>query len=227
MCAHYETVHQPARLRQYFGVELPPQALRRDIWPGYLSSFIVQGGDEGLQARLGCFGLIPHWAKDAKIARQTYNARSETVAEKPSFRDAWRAARHCIVPMESFFEPDWRSGKAVPTRIGRASGQPLGAAGLWSRWQDAQGQELLSFTLLTVNADAHPFMRQFHKADEEKRMIVLLPPEQYPAWLQADLAQSSAFLATQPPEDLVSTAPEAVAAEQGARGRSGDLFSSS
>ena len=227
MCAHYETVHQPARLRQYFGVEPPTDALRRDIWPGYLSSFIVQGGDEGLQARLGCFGLIPHWAKDAKIARQTYNARSETVAEKPSFRDAWRAARHCIVPMDSFFEPDWRSGKAVPARIARADDRPLGAAGLWALWHDPQGQALHSFTLLTVNADDHPFMRQFHKADEEKRMIVVLPPEQYQAWLQADAAQSSSFLATQPPEDLVSTAPQAVAAEQSARGRSGDLFSSS
>jgi len=227
MCAHYETVHQPARLRQYFGVEPPLDALRRDIWPGYLSSFIVQAGGQALQAQLGSFGLIPHWAKDAKIARHTYNARSETVADKPSFRDAWRAARHCIVPMESFFEPDWRGGKAVPTRIGRAGGQPLGAAGLWSRWQDAQGQELLSFTLLTVNADAHPFMRQFHKADEEKRMIVLLPPEQYPAWLQADASQAQTFLATEPPEDLVSTAPQAVAAEQDSRGRSGDLFASS
>ena len=226
MCAHYETVHQPARLRQYFGVEPPTDALRRDIWPGYLSTFIV-GGDGGGQARLGCFGLIPHWAKDAKIARHTYNARSETVADKPSFRDAWRSGRHCIVPMESFFEPDWRSGKAVPTRITRADDRPLGAAGLWSRWQNAQGQELFSFTLLTVNADDHPFMRQFHKADEEKRMIVVLPPEQYQAWLQADAAQSSSFLATQPPEDLVSTAPQAVAADQSARGRSGDLFSSS
>jgi putative SOS response-associated peptidase YedK len=70
-------------------------------------------------------------------------------------------------------------------------------------------------------------MRQFHKADDEKRMIVLLPPEQYPAWLQADAAQSSAFLAIQPPEDLVSTAPQAEAAEQDSRGRSGDLFASS
>ena len=208
MCAHYETVHQPARLRQYFGVELPPQALRRDIWPGYLSSFIVQGGDESLQTRLGCFGLIPHWAKDAKIARQTYNARSETVTEKPSFRDAWRAARHCIVPMESFFEPDWRSGKAVPTRIRAADGQPLGVAGLWSWWKNpTTGEPLHSFTLLTINADPHPLMQQFHKPGDEKRMIVILPPDRYDDWLQAGPKQSGDFLQPYPAEALVAERP--------------------
>jgi putative SOS response-associated peptidase YedK len=235
MCAHYESTHDRVKLRQQFGVDLPSELARRDVWPGYLSTFVrrhpqANVGDEAVPAReaqVGSFGLVPAWSRDTKIARHTYNARSETVAEKPSFRDAWRRAQHCIVPVDAFFEPDWRSGKAVPTRIGRASGQPLGAAGLWSRWQDAKGQELFSFTLLTVNADAHPFMRQFHKADDEKRMIVLLPPEQYPAWLQADAAQSSAFLAIQPPEDLVSTAPQAEAAEQDSRGRSGDLFASS
>lgn len=226
MCAHYETVHQPDRLRQYFGVEPLAEALRRDIWPGYLSTFIIEG-DGRWQAQLGCFGLIPHWAKDAKIARQTYNARSETAADKPSFRDAWRKAQHCIVPMESFFEPDWRSGKAVPTRIGHSDGRPLGAAGLWARWQDAQGQELLSFSLLTVNADEHPFMRQFHKPDEEKRMIVVLPPEHYQDWLNADAVQSQAFLKTHAPDDLTSMAWPAAKAERNRPSPPRDLFSDS
>ncbi|MEI7783990.1 MAG: SOS response-associated peptidase [Betaproteobacteria bacterium] len=225
MCAHYETVHQPARLRQYFGVEPPTEALRRDIWPGYLSTFIV-GDDKGWQARLGCFGLIPHWAKDAKIARHTYNARSETVADKPSFRDAWRKAQHCIVPMDSFFEPDWRSGKAVPTRISHPDGRPLGAAGLWSLWHDPQGQALHSFTLLTVNADDHPFMQQFHKADEEKRMIVVLAPEHYQAWLQADAVQAPAFLGPQPAGEFISIAPQTPAAEPSSQSLPRDLFSS-
>ena len=59
------------------------------------------------EALIGSFGLIPHWSKDNKIARHTYNARSETVAEKPSFRDAWKRGQHCIIPVQSFFEPDW------------------------------------------------------------------------------------------------------------------------
>jgi putative SOS response-associated peptidase YedK len=56
------------------------------------------------------------------------------VAEKPSFRDAWRRAQHCIIPVQSFFEPDWRSGKAVPTRITLTNSEPMGLPGLWAQW---------------------------------------------------------------------------------------------
>ena len=84
------------------------------------------------EALLGQFGLIPHWATDSTIARHTYNARSETVAIKPSFRDAWKHGQRCIIPAEAFYEPDWRSGKAVPTRIACADGEPMGIAGLCS-----------------------------------------------------------------------------------------------
>ena len=208
MCAHYESVHSPQRLRQHFGVDLPSELARRDVWPGHLSTFIV-GPDadpqtsSGLrQARLGVFGLIPAWAQDPKIARHTYNARSETVAAKPSFRDAWRQAQHCIVPAEAIFEPDWRSGKAVAQRIGRPDGQALGLAGLWSLWRDSLGSDLYSFTLLTINADGHPFMRQFHKPDEEKRMVVVLPPERYDDWLQSGPAQAMSFLQPCPTNEL-------------------------
>ncbi len=154
------------------------------------------------QAKLGVFGLIPAWAQDPKIARHTYNARSETVAAKPSFRDAWRRAQHCIVPAEAIFEPDWRSGKAVAQRIGQHDGQPLGLAGLWSLWRDSLGTDLYSFTLLTVNADAHPFMSQFHKPGEEKRMVVVLPPERYDDWLQSGPAQAMDFLRPCPTDEL-------------------------
>ncbi len=208
MCAHYESVHHPQRLRQHFGVDLPSELARRDVWPGHLSTFMVgadlasKASTSSRQARLGVFGLIPAWAQDPKIARHTYNARSETVAAKPSFRDAWRRAQHCIVPAEAIFEPDWRSGKAVAQRIGRHDGQPLGLAGLWSLWRDSLGTDLYSFTLLTINADGHPFMRQFHQPDDEKRMVVALPPERYDDWLQCGPEQSMDFLQHGPTDEL-------------------------
>ena len=198
MCAHYESVHDRARLKQYFGAQLPDEALRRDVWPGYEGTFIIAGQQDGeglgRRALAGRFGLVPQWAREPKIARHTYNARSETAAQKPSFRDAWERGAHCIVPIETFFEPDWRSGQAVPARIGLAGGEPLGAAGLWSLWHDGAGQALHSFTLLTINADEHAFMRHYHKPAEEKRMIAILPPERYDDWLRADAAASHHFL---------------------------------
>ena len=111
----------------------------------------------------GLFGLVPFWSADLKLAKRTYNARSETAAEKPSFREAWRQGQHCIVPAASFFVPDWRSGKAVATRISRTDGQPMGIAGLWSGWMSPHGELVHSFTMLTINAETHSLMRQFHK----------------------------------------------------------------
>lgn len=134
---------------------------------------------------LGSFGLIPHWATDTQIARNTYNARSESVAEKPSFRDAWRAGQRCIIPAIAIFEPDWRSGKAVPARISRADGKPMGIAGLWSVWISPKDEIVHSYTMLTINADTHPLMHLFHKPTDEKRMVVILNDDQYGNWLDA------------------------------------------
>lgn len=210
MCSHYESTHDKTRLRQHFGIDLPSELARHDVWPGYLSTFLrrhphADAGDEAVPPReglMGSFGLIPAWSQDTKIARHTYNARSETVAEKPSFRDAWRRAQHCIVPIDAFFEPDWRSGKAVPTRITLASGQPMGIAGLWSTWQSPLGEVLHSFTMLTINADTHPLMNQMHKPGDEKRMIVILPPERHDDWLQAGARDSLDFLRPWPADEL-------------------------
>ena len=95
MCSHYESV-KDHKLRGHFGADSLPNGVKEDMWPGYMGAFIrkhefADVGDEAVPEReflLGSFGLIPHWAKDTKIARNTYNARSETAAEKPSYRDA-------------------------------------------------------------------------------------------------------------------------------------------
>jgi len=146
------------------------------------------------EALNGLFGLVPHWAEDTKITRHTYNARSETVAAKPSFRDAWKRGQHCIIPADAIYEPDWRSGKAIATRIERADGEPMGIAGLWSSWKSPKGETTFSYTMLTINADDHPLMRQFHKSVDEKRMVVILPPDRYQDWLRAAPEQSMGYM---------------------------------
>ena len=103
---------------------------------------------------------------------------------------------------ETLFGPDWRSGKAVPTRITLASGEPMGLAGLWAKWRSPEGETVHSFTMLTINADEHPFMRNFHKPHDEKRSVVILPPDRYDDWLQASAGKSGEFL--QPWLDLVA-----------------------
>lgn len=211
MCSHYDPQTDPQRLQAHFGVGDVPLGLKPSLWPGYHGPFVrkhefADVGDEAVPFRellVGSFGLIPHWSKDATIAKRTYNARSETVHEKPSFRDAWKAARHCIIPAEGIFEPDWRSGKAVPTRIIRADGKPMGIAGLWGTWKSPAGELVHSYTMLTINADDHQFMQNFHKLGDEKRMVVILHEQDYDAWLQAPATDSCQFLQHFPAEGLV------------------------
>ena len=174
-------------------MEPPPEDGKLDMWPGYLGAFIrrhpqADAGDEAVpaaEAVNGLFGLVPHWATDTKITKSTYNCRSETAAVKPSFREAYKRNQRCIIPAQAIYEPDWRSGKAVATRIERVDGESLGIAGLWSSWKNPKNGWVHSFTMLTINADAHPLMNHFHKPTDEKRMVAILERERYQEWLEA------------------------------------------
>ena len=213
MCSHYQAIKERERFFRLFGIYPPDPEGKYDMWPGYTGVMVRRPdrrdtGDDAvpaIEAVPGLFGLLPHWAKDTKLARNTFNARSETVHEKPSFRDAWRRNQHCIIAADAIFEPDWRTGKAVPTRIARADGEPMGIAGLWSWWRSPQGQTVLSFTMLTINADAHALMRNMHRPNEEKRMVVILPRAAHDDWLDATTHQALALLQPFPADKLVAT----------------------
>ena len=210
MCSHYESVKDRQTLKSHFKIDDLPDDIKTDMWPTYMGVFVrkhdpANTGEMLAPEReilLGSFGLIPHWATDTKIARNTYNARSETVADKPSFRDAWRSAQRCIIPADAIYEPDWSSGKAVPARISRVDGKPMGIAGIWSIWKSPKGENLHSYTMLTINADSHPLMRAFHKPTDEKRMVVILNDEQYNDWLIASNEESRDLLKEYPAELL-------------------------
>jgi putative SOS response-associated peptidase YedK len=212
MCSHYEAPTSQ-QLLYAFGVA-PEGPTQTELWPTYMGPFIrlpiaSDPHDEAapeFEALAGMFGLLPFWAKDTKLARNTYNARSETAATKPSFRAAWKEAKHCIIPAVAIYEPDWRSGKAVPTRITRADGSLMCIAGLWERWTSPEGDIVHSMSMLTVNADDHQLMRNYHRPDDEKRMVVILPNGVIRDWLKASANQSMEFM-RQYPEDRLSAEP--------------------
>jgi putative SOS response-associated peptidase YedK len=144
---------------------------------------------------LASFGLVPHWAKDSKISRHTYNARVETVSVKPSYRDAWKHSRFGLVLVDRFFEPYYGQGKPVRWEIGLELEEPFGIACLWETAQLANDQApIVSFTMLTVNANHHPVMNQFHKPGDEKRTPVVIPQEHFMDWLSADHEQAMGML---------------------------------
>jgi putative SOS response-associated peptidase YedK len=139
--------------------------------------------------------LIPAWAKDDTISRHTYNARAETVKEKPSYRTSWRHRRYAIALLDNFYEPSYVAGKAERWQIALACKEPFGIASLWDTWTDpTSGEFVTSFTMLTVNADEHPVMQQFHRPGDEKRTPVVLAPAQFDEWLSADTSQAMGMM---------------------------------
>lgn len=194
MCAVYTPTVRQDWVHATFGVDLP--AAGAEVYPGHQGMIVVRSRrDERTAAGLATFGLIPPWARDTKIARHTYNARLETVAEKPSYRDAWRDAHWAIVLADAFYEPCYETGKAVRWRLELAAGEPMGIAGLWQRWRQPQtGQVVASFTMLTINADGHELMSRMHKPDDEKRTPVVLSPTHYEGWLNATADTARQYL---------------------------------
>ena len=175
-------------------------------FPLSLAPFIVRSEHRIEMERdlhIGHFGLLPFWAKEMAFGRKTYNARSETAHEKPSFKEAWAKGRRCVIPAEAIFEPNWETGKAVRWRISRADGKPMGIAGLWGVWRDkASGNDVLSFTMLTINADEHALMKRFHHPGEGKRMVVILDEAEYDAWLDCPTERMMSFMRPYPADRL-------------------------
>ena len=224
MTAHFESVQNAAMYPDAFDVAAPEIAFERDLWPRKLGVFVrnapvAEGAaadavldEKALTApvrelAVGQFGFVPQWVKSASDAKlrstKMVNARSETVTTSNNFRDAWLAGQRCIVPMMAFFEDDWRSGKAVPTRIARVDGKPMGVAGLWEQWAK-DGEAITSFTLLTVNANSHTLMNRYGQNGNEKRMPAILNEGAWSAWLSAPLDKAREFMRAYPANLLLA-----------------------
>jgi len=206
VCTNFIPTRNSEWVKSTFGVPLPSD-YPEQTYPGYLAPIVLKGRKSGKTAcGLARFGLIPAWAKDEKIGRHTYNARSETVGSKPSFRSAWARGQFALVIVDAFFEPNYGTGKAVRWRIEAADREPFAIAALWDRWVNPQGEPVVSFTMLTINADTHPVMRQFHKPADEKRTPVVISKEKYDAWLSSETVEVATFLSLGQMPNLLSQA---------------------
>jgi putative SOS response-associated peptidase YedK len=233
MSSHYESVQLAALYPDAFKVPAPDVLPGRHVTPRKPGVFIRKGpAVEGLapeadlpespaspespegapgpsrELATGQFGLVPPWVKSASDAKlrstKLVNARAETVTTSNNVREAWLGARRCIVPVMAFFEDDLRSGKAVSTRIARVDGKPMGLAGLWESWTGAEGDTIISFTLLTINANAHALMSRYQQPGNEKRMPVILNEGAHDAWLNAHPEKAREFLRAYPANWLLA-----------------------
>ena len=124
------------------------------------------------------WGLVPSWSKDPKIGYKMINARSETAAEKPSFRSAFKR-RRCLIPADGFYEWTKRDKQKVPMYIHLENHDLFAFAGLWETWQSPDGSELQTCTILTT--EPNDLIRPLHH-----RMAVILEQEFYDTWLSPD-----------------------------------------
>jgi putative SOS response-associated peptidase YedK len=177
------------------------------VYPRSAGPFLRASSD-GPALVVGQWGLIPWFAKSAKLAYSTNNARFEELSSKASYKHPWAHGKRCIIPAESFDEPCWETGKNVWWTFRRADGAPWGLAGLWNTWTDpATGELVESYTMLTLNADAHPLMNRMHKPDpklgpddQDKRSVVAIERADVEQWLQGSVADAAALVKLSPVE---------------------------
>ncbi|WP_062287988.1 SOS response-associated peptidase [Demequina phytophila] len=170
-------------------------APRYNIGPMQETAIVVARKEEGRSLELARWGLVPSWAKDPAIGSRMFNARSETVAEKPSFRSAF-AKRRCLVPASGYYEWTTRDGVKTPHFIHTEDGSPLAFAGLFEFWKDkAQGDDapwLASCSIVTTASRGD--MQEIHD-----RQPVMLVPDEADAWLDAASTQDDLFAAIAAP----------------------------
>jgi putative SOS response-associated peptidase YedK len=178
MCGRYTLTNEITLLAERFGFAPPPVALapRYNIAPTQDAPVVITGAG-ARQLDLMRWGLVPRWAKDTTIGSRMINARAETVAEKPSFREPFKRQR-CLVVADGFYE--WRKNPGgrgkTPMRFVMRERGPFAMAGLWDEWKPPDTAPLRTFTIITTGANN--LLRPVHD-----RMPVILRPEDEAAWV--------------------------------------------
>lgn len=199
MCGRFSLVTDAEGVMGFFNVLYCPELQPRyNIAPTQEVPAVVLMDGERRVVMLR-WGLVPSWAKDPAIGQRMINAKSETVAEKPSFRAAFRR-RRCLIPATGFYEWQARPGGKQPYNIRPAAGGLMAFAGLWEHWE-ANGEVLRSCTILTTAANTAI-------ASIHDRMPVILDRAHHAAWLAGDASPAVLQAMLRPcPEDLLIAEP--------------------
>jgi len=198
MCGRITFHRSPAELRRMFNLDVTPNLpARYNIAPSADVPVVrlrADGARELVQLR---WGLVPFWAKELKVGYKMSNARAETVAEKPSYRDAFKK-RRCLVVADGYYEWQGETPKQ-PWWIRLKSGEPFGFAGLWESWKSPDGETIETTTIITT--EPNPYLATIHD-----RMPVILAPEDHDAWLAPDAPADrlKALLRPYPAEEMTA-----------------------
>ncbi len=195
MCGRFALKAPVAELVSRFGLdEAVGVAPRYNIAPG-TDIPVIRTSPEGKRVmHLLRWGLVPHWAKAPTIGAKLTNARSETVAEKPSFRDAFKR-RRCLVPADGFYE--WKIERRLkqPYYFSMKSGEPFGLGGVWESWRAPDGNILRTCCLITTGPN--DIMTAVHD-----RMPVIVAPQDYEDWLTGEVEVAQDLIRPYPTKEM-------------------------
>jgi putative SOS response-associated peptidase YedK len=195
VCGRFGLFVTPEVLEEYFALEaLAPlvPAPRYNLTPG--QAIVAVREHEGQRSAAALmWGLIPFWAKDATIGRRLVNARLDSLAAKPAFREAWQR-RRCLIPASGFYEwSEPRGGRKRPYFIRPASEPLFALGGLWERWRTPSGEKLETCVIVTTDANAE--LAAIHD-----RMPLLIPRDAHALWLDpATRIEDMREIAARPP----------------------------
>ena len=205
MCGRFSNDAKPEQIEKEFKIgKLNPKLFtpRYNIAPTQMIPVVLEQSGERVIESLR-WGLIPSWSKDESIGSKMINARAETLAEKPSFRDAFKKHR-CIIPASGFYEWQKQSkGAKQPFYFRMKDKDVFGFAGLYEQWLDKEtGEQIETFTIITT--EANKVLEPIHE-----RMPVILKSKDYDQWLDAkekDTSELQKLLAPYPSEEMKSYA---------------------
>ena len=183
MCGRFVQAHRPEFYAEHFGVEVMRTPALAPSWNVAPTDEVYAVAEHAGERLLGTFrwGLLPWWAKDRKAAARNINARSETAAEKPAFRDSF-VSRRCLIPADGFFEWERKPKGKLPHFIHAVTDEPLALAGLWSSWRDPETDERIR-TCTILTGDPNDLVAKLHN-----RMPIILNRSAWDAWLDPSTA---------------------------------------
>ena len=179
MCANFK----PLNLKQLRDLNLPdiPFDYPDEVYPNYELPLLFKSA-QGLEWRKVRFAMVPKWAEDKSIALKTYNARNETLLQKPTFINAASKCKFGVIPVSEFYESKYIENKPQRWGVRRKDGRAFYIAALYEICRI--GEEIIrSATMITMDAIDHPMMKDFHEPGNVKRSVIIIPHERLDEWL--------------------------------------------
>lgn len=201
MCGRYTLYHEASQLTEHFNTDFPTFNSRYNLAPSQRAPFVFVTSQEERRVGFAQWGLVPHWTKTPDGFSSLINARAETVADKPSFKQAFTKGR-CLIPASGYYEWKQQNGGKQPYYFQKQSKEPIALAGIFDVWRgDNNNERLVTYAIITTTPNE--VAAQVHN-----RMPAILDVAQYDTWLDPHTSLDAVQgLLLPPPDSLLDTYP--------------------